>query len=202
MSRRFVPDALQRPGEAVAGLALLPDDALQEHMAAGLPDQLDMRVERHSGAAAGKEMSGHVEGHIMALRHSSAAPPGEQAHVDEAHHRPAVERAAHILVLLGGEHPADAAPRPVRPNNSRPVAAAKEPFGKSPQLYQPGLSGSSLAPVGRARRLRDPRSRVKARWLSSFTLADRQASAQRSVSWSRRSPWRATGPSDRRWRSS
>src|SRR5262245_13205790 len=42
----------------------------------------------------------------MALGHASAAAAGEQAHVDKAHHRPAVERAPHILVALGGVHPA------------------------------------------------------------------------------------------------
>src|SRR4051794_35177947 len=33
-------------------------------------------------------------------------------------------------------------------NNSRPVAAAKLPRGKSPQLNQPALSASGCAPVG------------------------------------------------------
>jgi hypothetical protein len=47
-------------------------------MAAGLLDQLDMGVERHSRAAAGKEMGGHVERDVMALGHSRAAPPANR----------------------------------------------------------------------------------------------------------------------------
>src|SRR5690242_2124511 len=41
-----------------------------------------------------------------------------------------------------------ARPWPSGLNSSRPVAAAKLPRGKSPQLYQPGLSASGVAPVG------------------------------------------------------
>src|SRR6476469_5072160 len=40
-------------------------------------------------------------------------------------------------------------PGPSGLNSSRPVAAAKLPRGKSPQLYQPSLSGSGTAPRGR-----------------------------------------------------
>src|SRR5215213_4332345 len=39
-------------------------------------------------------------------------------------------------------------PGPSGLNSSRPVAPAKLPRGKSPQLYQPGCSASGLAPVG------------------------------------------------------
>src|SRR5687767_491486 len=41
-----------------------------------------------------------------------------------------------------------ARPGPSGLNSSRPVAAAKELRGKSPQLYQPGWSGSAVAPRG------------------------------------------------------
>src|SRR4029079_17858234 len=41
-----------------------------------------------------------------------------------------------------------ARPRPSGLNRRRPVAAAKLPRGKSPQLNHPGLSGSGVAPVG------------------------------------------------------
>src|SRR5437773_970923 len=53
-------------------------------------------------------------------------------------------------------------PGPSGLNSRRPVAAAKLPRGKSPQLNQPGLSGSGTAPVGR------PTSSIKSR-LSSLT---------------------------------
>ena len=43
-----------------------------------------------------------------------------------------------------------ARPGPSGLNSSRPVAAAKLPRGKSPQLNQPGLSGSGVAPRGDA----------------------------------------------------
>src|SRR6476659_7509199 len=39
-------------------------------------------------------------------------------------------------------------PGPSGLNSSRPVAAAKLDRGKSPQLYQPSLSGSGVAPRG------------------------------------------------------
>jgi succinate dehydrogenase / fumarate reductase iron-sulfur subunit len=41
-----------------------------------------------------------------------------------------------------------ASPAPSGLNSRRPVAAAKLPRGKSPQLNQPGLSASGVAPVG------------------------------------------------------
>ena len=41
-----------------------------------------------------------------------------------------------------------ARPGPSGLNSSRPVAAAKLPRGKSPQLYHPGLSASGVAPAG------------------------------------------------------
>src|SRR5690349_15873501 len=41
-----------------------------------------------------------------------------------------------------------ARPGPSGLNSRRPVAAAKLPRGKSPQLNQPGLSGSGADPVG------------------------------------------------------
>src|SRR5437764_5620725 len=41
-----------------------------------------------------------------------------------------------------------ARPGPSGLNSSLPVAAAKLPRGKSPQLNQPGLSASGVAPVG------------------------------------------------------
>ena len=97
-------DALQRAGEAVAGLAVLLHHALQEDQAARLLDQLDMRVERDADLAAREEMGGQVERHIMPLVHARAAPAGEHRHVDEAHHRAAVDRAAHVHVRLGREH--------------------------------------------------------------------------------------------------
>src|SRR3954452_22739463 len=40
-------------------------------------------------------------------------------------------------------------PGPSGLNSSRPVAAANEPRGKSPQLYHPRFSGSGVAPHGR-----------------------------------------------------
>src|ERR1043165_5381013 len=45
-----------------------------------------------------------------------------------------------------------ALPGPSGLNSSRPVAAAKLPRGKSPQLYQPSLSGSGAGPGGAAAR--------------------------------------------------
>src|SRR3954469_4663720 len=41
-----------------------------------------------------------------------------------------------------------ARPAPSGLNSRRPVAAANDPRGKSPQLSQPGLSASGVAPAG------------------------------------------------------
>src|SRR5579872_486626 len=41
-----------------------------------------------------------------------------------------------------------ARPGPSGLNSSRPVAAANDPRGKSPQLYQSGSSASAVAPTG------------------------------------------------------
>src|SRR5215213_4855757 len=51
-------------------------------------------------------------------------------------------------------------PGPSGLNSSRPVAAAKLERGKSPQLNQPLLSGSGVAPRGRPTSSRDPGSLV------------------------------------------
>src|SRR5215217_8233493 len=53
-----------------------------------------------------------------------------------------------------------ARPGPSGLNRRRPVAAAKLPRGKSPQLSQPGLSASGRAPVG------TPTSSINSCWLS------------------------------------
>src|SRR6185437_6552786 len=69
-------DTLQGPAEAVAGLVVLPDDALEEGMTAGLLHQLDMGVERQAWLAAGEEMRRKVERHVMAALHPGAEAAG------------------------------------------------------------------------------------------------------------------------------
>jgi len=146
-------------------------EALKEGMAARLPDKLDMGVERHAGAAARKEVGRQVQRDVMALGHPGAAAACEQAHVDEAHHRAAVDRPAHVLVRLGRKHAADAAPRAIGPEQ-QPPGRTRE--GASREVA-PGEPSGALGVGLRARRKTDVLEPLARECLSVFAHAARSA---------------------------
>src|SRR5688572_31469752 len=81
-----------------------------------------MSVERNTGFPARKEMRRQVKRDIMSLRHTRAASAGEHRHVDEAHDRTAVDRAAHVHMRFGREYPGHSV--------SRTVWLEQEPAGR------------------------------------------------------------------------
>ena len=102
--------------------------ALEEDEAApGLLQEMDMSVERNPDPPPRHEARVAVERDVMAFRHPGTAAAGEQAHVDEAHHRAAVDRAAHILVRLVLEHACLGAPLAIRPEQQPPRLRREAP---------------------------------------------------------------------------
>src|SRR5687768_15667665 len=88
----------------------------------------------------------------MAARHARTEPAGEHAHIDEAHDRTAVDRAAHITVLLGREHTADSAARSVRleqqaPGRAREAAVREVAPAQPAWMIGIGLGADRLADV-------------------------------------------------------
>src|SRR3954447_14842681 len=58
----------------------------------------------------------------MAALHSGAEAAGEQSHVDEAHHRSAVQGPAHVHMVIGRQYSAD--------STARPIGLEQQPTGR------------------------------------------------------------------------